>query len=81
MNNILSTTVRCVGEKNNLNNFLKGIDLISKSKFNNANFNFCEIQELLDDDNFEIEFKTLLKEFNKVNYTVAHGTYQLAFFV
>ena len=37
MNNILSTTIRCVWEKNNLNNFLKGIDLISKSKFNNAN--------------------------------------------
>ena len=73
MNNILSTTIRCVGEKNNLNNFLKGIDLISKSKFNNANFNLCEIQELLDDDNFEIEFKTLLKEFNKLNYTVAHA--------
>jgi glycerophosphoryl diester phosphodiesterase len=73
MDNILSTTIRCVGEKNNLNNFLKGIDLISKSKFNNANFNFCEIQELLDDDNFEIEFKTLLKEFNKLNYTVAHA--------
>ena len=68
MDNILSTTIRCVGEKNNLNNFLKGIDLISKSKFNNANFNFCEIQELLDDDNFEIEFKTLLKEFNKKDY-------------
>ena len=29
MNNILSTTIRCVGEKNNLNNFLKGIDLIT----------------------------------------------------
>ncbi len=80
MNNILSTTVRSVGDKNNINNFKKGIELISKSKFNNANFNFSEIQELLDDENFEDQFEKLIPEFNKLKYTVAHAPIHWPFF-
>jgi len=79
-NNILSITTRSVGEKNNIKNFIQGINLISKSKFDNANFNFFEIQELLDDSNFDKEFEELIPEFNKVEYNVAHAPIHWPFF-
>ena len=52
-NLIYSQTTRVVGEKNNVDNFKLGIKRLEDSKFNYANLNFFEIQELLDKDNYK----------------------------
>lgn len=44
-----STTVRILKDKN-LENLSKELEVLSKSKFNNINFGFTEIQNLLDED-------------------------------
>ncbi|MBQ2937995.1 MAG: TIM barrel protein [Clostridia bacterium] len=54
--------------------------MISRSKFNNANFNFCEIQELLDEPNFEKQFDEAIPQLNKLKYTVAHAPIHWPFF-
>lgn len=58
---IYSQTTRIVGEKNNVENFKLGIKRLEDSKFNYANLNFFEIQELLDKDNYKNIFRDLIK--------------------
>ncbi len=63
-----STTVRILKEKN-LENLSKELEVLSKSRFNNINFGFTEIQDLLDED---IDFKPIAdrcKELNLVSNT------------
>ena len=57
---IYSQTTRIVGEKNNVENFKLGIKRLEDSKFNYANLNFFEIQELLDKDNYKNIFRDLI---------------------
>ena len=57
---IYSQTTRIVGEKNNVENFKLGIKRLEDSKFNYANLNFFEIQELLDKDNYKKIFRDLI---------------------
>lgn len=63
-----STTVRILKEKT-LENLGKELEVLSKSKFNNINFGFTEIQDLLDKD---IDLKPIAykcKELNLVSNT------------
>ena len=79
-NNLLySTTTRCLGEKNNITNFKNGIKMIGKSNFKNANFNFFEIQELLDNDNYIEIFENIIKDCN-INFNIAHAPIHFPFF-
>ncbi|MBQ4092583.1 MAG: sugar phosphate isomerase/epimerase [Firmicutes bacterium] len=45
-----STMVRCVGERNNLDNYFAFLDILKKSEIPGANLSFSEIQELLTED-------------------------------
>lgn len=76
---IYSTTTRSLGEKNNIINFKNGLRELEKSKFKNANFNFFEIQELLDDDNYEKIFNEIIKD-NNLKFNVAHAPIHFPFF-
>jgi sugar phosphate isomerase/epimerase len=84
MNNTLiySTTTRCVGEKNNINSFKLGIERLENSKFNHANLNFFEIQELLDKENYEEIFSELITYLNKskIIFNIAHAPIHYPFF-
>lgn len=63
-----STTVRILKDKN-LENLSKELEVLSRSKFNNINFGFTEIQNLLDKD---IDLKSIVdkcKELNLVSNT------------
>ena len=81
-NLIYSTTTRSVGEKNNIDNFKLGIERLENSKFNYANLNFCEIQELFDRNNYEKIFNNLidfLKD-SSITFNVAHAPIHYPFF-
>ena len=81
-NLIYSQTTRTVGEKNNIDNFKLGIERIENSKFNYANLNFFEIQELLDKDNY-YEFFNELSCFLKrttLTFNIAHAPIHYPFF-
>lgn len=81
-NLIYSTTTRSVGEKNNIDNFKLGIERLENSKFNYANLNFCEIQELFDRNNYEEIFNDLidfLKD-SSITFNVAHAPIHYPFF-
>ncbi len=84
MNNTLiySTTTRCVGEKNNVDNFKLGIQRLESSKFNYANLNFFEIQELLDKQNYEEIFDDIIKYLNRsrIIFNIAHAPIHYPFF-
>lgn len=63
-----STTVRILKDKN-LDNLIKELEVLSESRFNNINFGFTEIQNLLDKD---IDLKPIAdrcKELNLVSNT------------
>ena len=45
-----STMVRCIGERNHLDNYFAFMDVLKKSEIPGANLSFSEIQDLLDDD-------------------------------
>ena len=82
-NNIIySQTTRIVGEKNNVDNFKLGIKRLEDSKFNHANLNFFEIQELLDKDNYKEIFKELIKflKDSSITFNIAHAPIHYPFF-
>ena len=81
-NLIYSTTTRTVGEKNNIDNFKLGIERLENSKFNYANLNFFEIQELLDKDNYEEIFSELTKILKEttITFNIAHAPIHYPFF-
>lgn len=81
-NLIYSTTIRTVGEKNNIDNFKLGIKRLEDSKFNYANLNFSEIQELLDKDNYEDIFENLIKFLrdSSIIFNIAHAPIHYPFF-
>ena len=81
-NLIYSTTTRTVGEKNNIDNFKLGVKRLEDSKFNYANLNFSEIQELLDKDNYEDIFENLIKflKDSSIIFNVAHAPIHYPFF-
>ena len=81
-NIIYSQTTRSVGEKNNIDNFKLGIKRLEDSKFNHANLNFFEIQELLDEDNDEDIIRDLIKFLNKsfITFNIAHAPIHYPFF-
>lgn len=76
---IYSTTTRSLGEKNSIKNFKNGLEELEKSKFNNANFNFCEIQELLDYENYEEIFDEIIRNSN-IKFNIAHAPIHFPFF-
>lgn len=81
-NLIYSTTTRTVGEKNNIANFKLGIERLENSKFNYANLNFFEIQELLDKDDYQdifIKLTNILKE-TTIIFNIAHAPIHYPFF-
>lgn len=78
-NFVYSTTTRSLGEKNNVANFKNGLVEIEKSRFNNANFNFFEIQELLDDNNYDKIFDEIIKDC-KIKFNIAHAPIHFPFF-
>lgn len=79
---IYSQTTRIVGEKNNVDSFKLGIKRLENSKFNYANLNFFEIQELLDKDNYEEIFDDLVKFLNtsSITFNIAHAPIHYPFF-
>lgn len=79
---IYSTTTRTVGEKNNVENFKLGIKRLEDSKFNYANLNFFEIQELLEKDNYEEIFKDIIEFLNNssITFNIAHAPIHYPFF-
>ena len=81
-NLIYSTTTRTVGEKNNIDNFKLGVKRLEDSKFNYANLNFSEIQELLDKDNYEDIFENLIKflKDSSIIFNIAHAPIHYPFF-
>lgn len=82
-NNIIySQTTRSVGEKNNVDNFKLGIKRLEDSKFNYANLNFFEIQELLDKDNYKEIFNDLIDFLNNssITFNIAHAPIHYPFF-
>lgn len=81
-NLIYSTTTRTVGEKNNIDNFKLGIKRLEDSKFNYANLNFSEIQELLDKDNYEDIFENLINFLrdSSIIFNIAHAPIHYPFF-
>ncbi len=81
-NLIYSTTTRTVGERNNIDNFKLGIKRLGDSKFNYANLNFSEIQELLDKDNYEDIFENLIKFLrdSSIIFNIAHAPIHYPFF-
>lgn len=81
-NMIYSQTTRVVGEKNNADSFKLGIKRLEDSKFNYANLNFFEIQELLDKDNYEEIFSDLTKFLNasSIKFNIAHAPIHYPFF-
>ena len=81
-NLIYSTTTRTVGEKNNVDNFKLGVKRLEDSKFNYANLNFSEIQELLDKDNYEDIFENLIKflKDSSIIFNIAHAPIHYPFF-
>lgn len=81
-NLIYSTTTRTVGERNNIDNFKLGIKRLEDSKFNYANLNFSEIQELLDKDNYEDIFENLIKFLrdSSIIFNIAHAPIHYPFF-
>lgn len=76
---IYSTTTRALGECKNIKNFTQGLRIIENSKFKNVNFNFCDMQEILDLDNYKDCFKEIVKHFNIVCNT-AHAPFHYPFF-
>ena len=82
INNIIySQTTRSVGEKNNMDNFKLGIKRLEDSKFNYANLNFFEIQELLEKKDDYI-IKDLIKFLNEssITFNIAHAPIHYPFF-
>ena len=81
-NLIYSQTTRVVGEKNNVDNFKLGIKRLEDSKFNYANLNFFEIQELLDKDNYKEIFNDLINFLNtsSITFNIAHAPIHYPFF-
>lgn len=79
---IYSQTTRIVGEKNNVENFKLGIKRLEDSKFNYANLNFFEIQELLDKDNYKNIFRDLIKflKDSSITFNIAHAPIHYPFF-
>ena len=79
---IYSTTTRTVGEKNNVDNFKLGIKRLEDSKFNYANLNFFEIQELLEKENYEEIFKDIIDFLNNssITFNIAHAPIHYPFF-
>lgn len=78
-NYIYSTTTRSLGDKNNVVNFKKGLKELEKSNFNNANFNFCEIQELLDRKDYKKNFDDITKNCN-LKFNTSHAPIHFPFF-
>lgn len=74
-NIIYSTTTRSVGKQNNIDNFKLGIKRLEDSKFKYANFNFFEIQELLDKDDYKVIFNELINFLNvsSITFNIAHA--------
>ncbi len=81
-NIIYSTTTRSVGKQNNIDNFKLGIKRLEDSKFKYANFNFFEIQELLDKDDYKVIFNELIKFLNasSITFNIAHAPIHYPFF-
>lgn len=81
-NMIYSQTTRTVGEKNNVDNFKLGIERLENSKFNYANLNFFEIQELLDKNNYKEIFSDLIDflKASSITFNIAHAPIHYPFF-
>lgn len=81
-NIIYSQTTRTVGEKNNVDNFKLGIERLENSKFNYANLNFFEIQELLDKNNYKEIFSDLTDflKASSITFNIAHAPIHYPFF-
>jgi len=81
-NLIYSTTIRTVGKKNNIDNFKLGLERIEHSKFNYANLNFSDINELLDEKNYKnlfIKLTNILKD-SPITFNIAHAPIHYPFF-
>lgn len=76
---IYSTTIRCLEDKNSLSGFGKGLKTIEKSKFSYANFNFCEIPEVLDSNDYKQIFRQIVED-SKITYNIAHAPIHFPFF-
>lgn len=74
----LSTTTRILKDKT-LENLEKELEILSKSKFNNINFGFTEIQNLLDEDIDLSLIANKCKELNLVSNT-GHAPIHWPFF-
>jgi len=74
----LSTTIRILKDKT-LENLEKELEVLSKSKFNNINFGFTEIQNLLDEDIDLSSIANKCKELNLVSNT-GHAPIHWPFF-
>lgn len=81
MNNklIYSTTTRTLGKQGNVIDFKNGLKLIENSSFKNANFNFGEIHEILDKENYNEIFKTVIKDC-KLTFSTTHAPIHFPFF-
>jgi sugar phosphate isomerase/epimerase len=81
-NLIYSQTTRVVGEKNDLDSFRLGIKRLENSKFNHANLNFFEIQDLLVKDNYEEIFSELIDilKNSSITFNIAHAPIHFPFF-
>ena len=79
---IYSQTTRTVGEKNNIENFKLGIKRLEDSKFNYANLNFFEIQELLEKEDYEEIFTDIIEFLNNssITFNIAHAPIHYPFF-
>lgn len=76
---IYSTTIRCLEDKNSLIGFKKSLKTIEKSKFSHANFNFCEIPQVLDEDNYKEIFNEVIED-SKLTFNIAHAPIHFPFF-
>ena len=74
----LSTTIRILKDKT-LENLEKELEVLSKSKFNNINFGFTEIQNLLDQDIDLSQIANKCKKLNLVSNT-GHAPIHWPFF-
>jgi sugar phosphate isomerase/epimerase/8-oxo-dGTP pyrophosphatase MutT (NUDIX family) len=74
----LSTTIRILKDKT-LENLEKELEVLSKSKFNNINFGFTEIQNLLDEDIDLSLIANKCKELNLISNT-GHAPIHWPFF-
>lgn len=76
---IYSTTTRCLGKRDVIDNLKKGLKIIEASKFDHANFYFAEIQSCLDRDDYQDIITGMIADCNLV-FNTAHAPIHFPFF-